>query len=224
MKETPIIFNADMVRAILDGKKTQTRRIFKQAVGSSLSVDYEYPWATLSWLYGDGPGHEVYERTLKMQCPYGKIGDQLWVREAFSDLARMRERFASAIGRSVETITTSFEGDIAYRASLGSRADYLKWTPSIHMPRWASRITLEVTDIRVERLQDIKEEDALAEGIKTGRFGNKSNWRDGFYAPGDNQPCFSTKEAFKYLWQSIYSEENWNNNPWVWVIEFRRIK
>ncbi|MEI8590636.1 hypothetical protein KKI90_12820, partial [Xenorhabdus bovienii] len=99
----------------------------------------------------------------------------------------------------------------------------LKWRPSIHMPRWASRITLEVTDIRVEQLQNIKEEDALAEGIKTGRFGNKSNWRDGFYAPGDNQPCFSAKEAFKYLWQSIYSEESWNNNPWVWVIEFRRI-
>ncbi|CDH33775.1 hypothetical protein [Xenorhabdus bovienii] len=207
MKETPIIFNADMVRAILDGKKTQTRRIFKQAVGSSLSVDYEYPWATLSWLYGDGPGHEVYERTLKMQCPYGKIGDQLWVREAFSDLARMRERFASAIGRSVETITTSFEGDIAYRASLGSRADYLKWTPSIHMPRWASRITLEIIDIRVERLQDISEEDAIAEGVSANEF---------------SPACY----AFGSLWQFIYGVDNpqsWQANPWVWVIEFRRV-
>ncbi|MCG3462699.1 hypothetical protein L7G72_12700 [Xenorhabdus bovienii] len=220
MKETPIIFNADMVRAILDGRKTQTRRAVKYQP-CELPDSPTYPLlkdGKLAWCRKGEDDHGGW-----IDCPYGKIGDQLWVRETFCPV--FDAQYA--------------EGEIDwidYRATPRYSAEYpagwhlepedpaaLKWRPSIHMPRWASRITLEVTDTRVERLQDIKEEDALAEGIKTGRFGNKSNWRDGFYAPGDNQPCFSAKEAFKYLWQSIYSEESWNNNPWVWVIEFRRI-
>ncbi|MGJ0580884.1 hypothetical protein ACR71G_23345, partial [Xenorhabdus bovienii] len=208
MKERPIIFNADMVRAILNGRKTQTRRIVQPQYESKSQELRKCKDGFRWWLIGaESPQHRV-------NCPHGQIGDRLWVRETFCPV--FDAQYA--------------EGEIDwidYRATPRYSAEYpagwhlepedpaaLKWRPSIHMPRWASRITLEVTDIRVERLQDIKEEDALAEGIKTGRFGNKSNWRDGFYAPGDNQPCFSAKEAFKCLWQSIYSEENWNNNPW----------
>ncbi|CDM90435.1 hypothetical protein [Xenorhabdus bovienii] len=246
MKETPIIFNADMVRAILDGRKTQTRRVIQspaknmqcqgsevirhRALGDKWYGDYVF-----SMRDKHGTWQDYTHKQFIAKCPRGQIGDRLWVRETFAvlgnedgcpidwdeNLIKGDEQQAARIYKASCWQNPSNYGlwsipdrDMQYEGT---------WRPSIHMPRWASRITLEVTDIRVERLQDIKEEDALAEGIKTGRFGNKSNWRDGFYAPGDNQPCFSAKEAFKCLWQSIYSEESWNANPWVWVIEFRRV-
>ncbi|WP_407078514.1 hypothetical protein [Xenorhabdus bovienii] len=223
-----------MVRAILDGKKTQTRRIFKQAVGSSLSVDYEYPWATLSWLYGDGPGHEVYERTLKMQCPQGDIGEHLWVRETFCPV--FNAQYA--------------EGEIDwidYRATPRYSAEHpagwhlepedpeaLKWRPSIHMPRWASRITLEVVNIRVERLQDIKEEDAKAEGVDRvvcPCCQDNPDYSTTVYDPEtlgaiDEEPCRvcdSKRKKFLGIWESFYGEYTQYTIPWVWVIEFKRV-
>ena len=198
-----MIFNAEMVSAILDGRKTQTRRLLKQATGPSLSVDTveDSPdVAELSWLYGDGPGHEVHEHIKLVHCPFGKPGDRIWVRETFGDCGVR----------------------LVYRADNddGAKCKVERWTPSIHMPRWASRILLEITGVRVERLNGISEAEAEAEGID-------------MEALADSQDCYdciadlnmtgrpTAKGAFKYLWESIYGEENWQANPWVWVIEFK---
>ncbi|NHB94668.1 hypothetical protein [Photorhabdus cinerea] len=204
MTEKPIIFNAEIVRAILSGRKTQTRRIFKHF------------WATLSW-------HEVKERVLKLQCPLGKVGDRLWVRETWAHYQTINYRVC-ANGCSFSEIS---DGLAAYRAdgfeSISEMKDHIrlmsecdfecvefrneKWIPSIHMPRWASRITLEITDIRVERLNEISEEDAKAEGVTAG------------ICPGHEN--IMHRVAFRELWESIYGADSFNDN-WVWVIEFKR--
>ncbi|MCS4496240.1 morphogenetic protein [Pantoea sp. B623] len=185
MKECPILLNAEMVRAVLDGGKTQTRRILKvqphAGVRNSVFVKSGYE---------DGHGKELV-------CPFGAVGDRLWVRETWA-------RY------NIDQDTH----DIAYRATTPD--DWPKegrWRPSIHMPRWASRITLEITGVRVERLQDITNQDAMAEGI--GHL----------YAYDESQP--TPKDAtrrFAELWQSIYGADSWQANPWVWVIEFKRVE
>jgi hypothetical protein len=211
MKERPILFSGPMVRALLDGSKTQTRRVLKQAVGPSLSVDCDDQGiAELSWLYGDGPGHDVNERTKRVSCPYGVPGDRLWVRETFQ-------------GPMWEESTWDPDTDYhkpefcEYRADGGPVPEYVDfednlhqgWKPSIHMPRWASRITLEVTGVRVERLNDISDADAGAEG-----------W-PGF--TDDN--TLDSMAWFSDLWDSLGAARGigWDANPWVWVVEFKRI-
>lgn len=210
MKERPIIFNAEMVRAILDGRKTQTRRVMK--------VQPEYPELGLRhivdstnsddigkyfWSQSDACGINK-PRSKPFSCPFGQVGDRLWVRETFMDLT----------GTGIEATTGKFEG-FAYRAdtpagSYGDevRKEYgLKWTPSLHMPRKACRILLEITAVRVERLNDISEEDAKVEGAPT-------------------ELCLIGQKhflGFRTLWKSIYGEESWSANPWVWVIEFKRV-
>lgn len=190
--ERGMIFNGEMVRAILDGRKTQTRRLLKQATGPSLSVgiaDDSPGVAELSWLYGEGPGHEVNERIKLIRCPYGKPGDHIWVRETFGDCGVR----------------------LVYRADTddGAKCKVKRWTPSIHMPRWASRILLEITDVRVERLQAITLGDICKE------FGC------GLY---DFRPATYGFQAWEELWKSIYGADSWQANPWVWVIEFKRIE
>ncbi|HGM5820263.1 TPA: hypothetical protein ACKP51_003107 [Serratia marcescens] len=212
MKERPVIFNSEMVRAILDGRKTQTRRAlnWKRQPYTEMAERDDgslWPWAE------DGErGGDIW-----FSCPFGEVGDRLWVRETFMDLT----------GTGIEATTGKFEG-FAYRAdtpagSYGDevRKEYgLKWTPSLHMPRKACRILLEITAVRIERLNDISEEDARAEGVKPA--GDMlPDYPDTFLTPkGD----FATaKVAFQRLWQSIYGEESWATNPWVWVIEFKRV-
>ncbi|MDC9624056.1 hypothetical protein PSI22_21105, partial [Xenorhabdus sp. XENO-7] len=152
------------------------------------------------------------------KCPYGQVSDRLWVRETFAVLGNedgcpidwdnliKGEQQAARIYRASCSLDNYGlwsipDRDMQYEGT---------WRPSIHMPRWASRITLEITDIRVERLQDISEEDAKAEGC--------------WYGKGDNtvDPAVIPENHFPTLWAAIYSEESWNANPWVWVIEFRR--
>lgn len=226
MKERPVIFNGEMVRAILDGRKTQTRRVMKVQPKQHDHKNYDAPWACKSPNYyntheadwacrycGEGigmDGRSVY------RCPFGQVGDRLWVRETFMGLT----------GTGIEATTGRFEG-FTYRAdtpagSYGDevRKEYgLKWTPSLHMPRKACRILLEITAVRVERLNDISEEDAKAEGVKPA--GDMlPDYPDTFLTPkGD---FAAAKVAFQRLWQSIYGEESWAVNPWVWVIEFKR--
>ncbi|WP_423196749.1 Morphogenetic protein [Cupriavidus sp. H19C3] len=188
MKERPILFSVPMVRAILGGRKTQTRRVLKQAIGPSLSVGCEDGVAELSWLHGDGPGHEVHETIKRVACPYGLPGDRLWVRETFFPAP------------------ASHGGGWHYKATEAD--DFMPsmpWKPSIHMPRAACRLVLEVTGVRVERLNNCSEADAAAEGTSLDFMHD------------------THRAAFRELWHSINGAESWNANPWVWVVEFRRI-
>lgn len=203
MNEKPILFKADMVRAILDGRKTQTRRILK------VQPD-EY-----AVMAGPGTCELVHDSSEEMfnseqlACPYGHPCDRLWVRETWRHLD------GGAVYDAAGGIVDSFEPETIYRASKPN--SYGPWRPSIHMPRWASRIQLEITGIRVERLQDISEEDAIAEGIEVDECGHAIR-KDDQVAWG------SAKGAYAELWESINGPGSWDVNPWVWVIEFRRIK
>ncbi|MDQ1226500.1 hypothetical protein QE443_002661 [Pantoea ananatis] len=237
MKERPILLNAEMVRAVLDGRKTQTRRGMKVQPDSSR---YGLRFITESfnnretgkyfWSQSDGCGINK-PRSKPFSCPFGAVGDRLWVRETFMDLK----------GTGIESTTGQFEG-FAYRADTPSgsygdmaRKDYgLKWTPSLHMPRKASRITLEITGVRVERLQDINHEDSYAEGIHTEVFDQTvvaknycepdaffQFWSEGMDHFVEMDELY--RKSFGSLWSSIYGEESWQANPWVWVIEFKKI-
>lgn len=184
MKERPILFNGPMVRAILSGAKTQTRRVVK---GSRYRHEINRDGVWFEDEYGDW---------FKGPCPFGEPGDRLWVRETFTDV-------------STGDMRAQGHRPVWYRADGSSDADdsLCRWTPSIHMPRWASRISLEVTGVRVERLQEISEADARSEGCP--------------HAPVD-QDWSQCRRWFQEQWLSIYGEDSWNANPWVWVIEFKR--
>jgi hypothetical protein len=206
MKTKSILFNSEMVRAILDGRKTQTRRVV------NLKKYPQYP-DNLDSLFA------IFERFPNQNgCPFGQIGDRLYVRESFTyweddefggDYLEYRTGHRRSLGE------WEYPHPI-YDHCIGR---FGKWTPSIHAPRWASRITLEITGVRVERLQDISEEDAIAEGIEFQIA--LSTWYRDYLAKvpnGDFMGFDDAKNSFKSLWQSVYS--NWDANPWVWVVEF----
>lgn len=209
MKQRPILFNAPMVRALLDGTKTQTRRAMKpQMVYGNVCGLFN------SWYLPKGKDGGTLWPNAKEQilatCPYGQVGDQLWVRETFMDMR----------GTGIEH---DGKGDYYYRADVTdygeeSRKDYgLKWKPSIFMPRAASRITLEITSVRVERLQDVTAADALAEGVIQLPDG-------GYSLPDTKHYSDSPDESYASLWESINGSGSWDLNPWVWVIEFKRVQ
>lgn len=216
MKERPILFSAPMVRAILDGSKTQTRRVVKQAVGPSLSVGIENDpgVAELSWLHGAGPGYPVEETIKRVPCPYGQPGDRLWVRETFhhEPADYCWEASVSIPSRPAHT---------TYRADFPGDTTGFGWQPSIHMPRSLSRITLEVTGVHVERLNDCSEADARAEGVEVLP---EAGFR--IYHPEMGKIMFAEDAVTSYrsLWNSINGPGSWDMNPWVWVVEFRRIE
>lgn len=187
--ERPILFSGAMVRAILDGKKTQTRRVVKPQPPAD--------WVPSPWPY-DGAAWS------DRRCPYGAPGDRLWVRETWAPISPDEER------RPIRECRIEYRADTSAARPGGWDEDTddpeaARWRPSIHMPRWASRLTLEVTGVRVERVQDISEDDARAEGV---------------YPYADNPRRF-----FQELWNSINGARGygWNSNPWVWVVEFRRV-
>ena len=206
MKERPILFQADMVNAILDGRKTQTRRIVKPTKDRNGSGCQLAPCE----IAGEVNGGDY------ALCPYGQPGDRLWVRENFLYLMH-------------GDVTA---GDIKYCASIDSRSAagsknpgyWWRKRPSIHMPRWASRITLEIVSVRVERLQDISEADAMAEGIEPPENGT---YRDYGVKLEDNEGydyCKTAVDSYRTLWQQINGPDSWDANPWVWVVEFRRVE
>jgi len=198
MKSRPILFSAPMVKAILDGSKTQTRRIIKTQPDCSLT--------SVAYTVGNHESRTVAMREGRYSifCPYGLHGDQLWVRETWAEVT------GPVAGESAESFGRK---GIIYRADEGNSSLKGIWKPSIFMRRFASRITLEITAIRVERLQDISEEDAKAEGCD----GN---------CPIGHIPSYQ-KAPYGYhysqLWTSINGPGSWDANPWVWVLEFRRI-
>jgi len=224
MSEKPILFSAPMVRAILDGRKTQTRRIMKpQPVGPVfIATDPKTPRYCLPY------NETLTMGGLAMRCPYGQPGDRLWVRETWryrdwTDDGEPEIEFLAdggsrlVFGHKIPPEWGDRLSDIWAGLSdpsnyaIDQRAADRRWRPAIHMPRWASRITLEITGIRVEMLQDISEADALAEGIDP-KF------------PQDEQVANAAMMRYADIWESINGPGSWAANPWVWVVEFRRMK
>jgi hypothetical protein len=225
MKERPILFSGPMVQAILDGRKTQTRRVIKMQPPRGYEIA---PYCTGSpdkgWShYFRRAG--VWNSYERFWSPYGITGDRLWVRETFKIT-----RLAEANG---ETLDSTFP-NICYRADSGTALyidkkvwDHVtpndgKFKPSIFMPRWASRINLEITKVRVEHLDDISESDAEAEGVRipVTPDGHWAQCISRKYVP--KTPTF--REHFRMLWEEINGKTYpWGSNPWVWVIEFKRI-
>ena len=204
MKEHPILFNTEMVRAILDGRKTQTRRLVKPQPPDKTPNGTLYDSFQKTTL----PVTEGYDLTAYIdnplyigKCPFGQIGDQIWVRETWNDYAN--DIPLGYILYKADMPMHWNAKDTEHGEDIDLKAEDFKWKPSIHMPREASRINLEITDIRVEIVRSITYIEAKAEGI---------NYERGYTDPRD---------AFKYLWDSIY--KNWNDNPWVWVVEFKVI-
>lgn len=214
MKYIPILLSTQMVQARLDGRKNMTRRTKGLEIINKLPDNWEY--------VGKTPEHDVpypinrgiignpwYQWTKSIgksetfiaQCPYGQIGDVLWVRESFCKDINNNYVFKTMFGVS----------------------DSFKWKPSIYMPKAACRLFFEITDIRVERLQDISENDAISEGIEV--LDGHSNYKNYLYGDGMNYTYVKTpKLSFCTLWKSINGEESWEANPWVWVIEFKEIE
>lgn len=226
MKERPILFSGDMVRAILEGRKTQTRRAVK-------NLDPQNLVETMSDAQWRKVNRELPpDFTASYLCAYGQPGDRLWVREKHRLWFPMLNngnpvddywhvRYA-ADNTEIKT-RAGYDCDCDSPAELGIDIEPAKWRPSIHMPRWASRITLEITGVRVERLCQISEDDARAEGVQDGGCVNCGN--SSFPNPcGCRDPHPSYVDAFDRLWMDINDESSWHRSPWVWVIEFKRVE
>lgn len=210
MKERPILMNGAMVRATLAGTKTQTRRIMKPQpygngfmAGGELRCHNDYlPPSAILWKDGSVVGYDA-----ESLCPFGVPGDQLWVRETWNVRGLgwgMKPSRAAKI---------SAPGACVYAADEGSEKWMNGWRTSIHMPRAFSRITLEVTGVRVERLGEISDTDSMAEGIDRAQV-------ESYRHAGADRPA---AHAFRALWESINGPGSWDANPWVWVIEFKRV-
>lgn len=207
MKERPILFSAPMVRAILDGTKTQTRRVVKPPKG--------YRWIDFdTQTMVNSGGHKKHISDLF--APYGQPGDRLWVREAWHATMGWDRCKPSEIAQHAP-IKFASDDSISNGFDEEDLDDFGHMRPSIFMPHWASRITLEVTGVRVERLQDISEEDARAEGIcgENGAF----FVRDVAFILGN-----TAIDAYKQLWESINGAGSWAANPWVWVVGIKKVE
>ncbi|MBH3412566.1 hypothetical protein [Pseudomonas putida] len=222
MKERPILFSGPMVRAILSGQKTVTRRVMKpQPQKAPVDVVGGVP----SWDSPTNYAGEVQMNTqLGKQCPYGKPGDRLWVRETWYCDHFEVQRGPYLKPSDLDLEEAREDGTLVYAADglVPYEAEQPVWKPSIHMPRWASRILLEVTDVRVERLQAISWEEALDEGIGDHRFEcDRPVEPDGY--PACSCGSVGYVDAFAELWNTINGKEAWDANPWVWIVEFKRI-
>lgn len=191
MTEHPILFSGPMVRAILDGRKTQTRRVVK---------------------FGTRPDGNTNNEPPLNACPYGQPGDRLWVRETFATI-KWPAREPTPYGHT----------DVTYRATANPAVKVDRWRPSIHMPRKFCRLILEVKAVRVERLQDISISDAIAEGVEEMARLVKNQHE--YYWVNDHTIDCTYAGGFGCLWDSLNAKRGygWNENPWVWVIEFEVI-
>lgn len=201
MRQRPILMNDEMVRAILDGRKTQTRR----------PVKFRDPTAIYSVHDDDGWPLSMDEWGMWVcdLCPLGEPGDRLWVRETWAE-----DTYCTG-GMTGCSVVYRADNPVHYRGP---------WRPSIHMPRWASRITLEVVSVRTERVQAITEADARAEGVRP--------WVPG-HGPIDPRTAeagmvmsASYRDGFQWAWDRRYvmPGDGWDDNPWVWVVEFRKVE
>jgi hypothetical protein len=214
MREHPILFNDAMVRAILAGQKTQTRRVIKGAPCNKEAYLLGLHQPTMTW----GIHRDVEDDggVWKGQCPFGQPGDRLWVRETFC-----------CVHGQPHLGGLPHPSDLVhFRADMNAAAVELSilkaWKPSIHMPRAYCRNLLDIAVVRIERLQDISEADAIAEGIEGG---NRwlHGWRN-YFIDTDAHGWTSPIDSFRSLWGSINGPASWSANPWVWVVEFKRVK
>ncbi len=240
MTEHGMIFNAEMVRAVLDGRKTQTRRIMKvqPAPSKTREGDFCFPCNKLEamihvsqFIPGNSPVPHAHE-FFSICCPFGAVGDRLWVRETWMpdaprDGTWADVEFYGCKGSPLSMIPERFRKPehCIHRASWDG-SEMVGWTPSIHMPRWASRIMLEITGVRVERLNSISEEDAAAEGVGSAVwFAGKGVPEEQWTSLGEHGAYRASHiNSFATLWESIYGADSWQANPWVWVIEFKRVE
>ena len=230
MKERPILFSSEMVKVILAGQKCMTRRVVRKDISNQFDIDVDNTVAAyINQLTGDSCNPVEI-------CPYGSARDRLWVRETWY----YEEHMHDSTEGTPDLPGGLYSHRLVYKAD---RPDYpvnvgvgrQGWRPSIFMPRWASRILLEVTDVKVERLQEITEEDAIKEGMpdeypissaycpRCAGLGSRSFKTTETGCPN----CDTAKKRFKNLWDSINGRKpgkTWDDNPWVWVIEFRRVK
>lgn len=191
MKERGVIFNGEMVRAILHGRKTQTRRPIKWKQTRFTEIGEREDGS--NWPCSEDAEHAC---DFWHPCPFGAVGDRIWVRETWASGLSTKSTLAYRATHKREDLEDGFY-------------DTIKWTPSIHMPRWASRILLEITNVRVERLQSITLGDICKE-VGCGLY--------------DFRPATYGFQVWEELWKSIYGAENWQANPWVWVISFERVE
>lgn len=227
MRERPILFSGPMVRAILEGRKTQTRRVVKPELAAHFDpprgeddVKAGYPWICGYW------EEDVSAVTV---CPYGQPGDSLWVKET---TVKVEDH-----GYTGPVYVESDEGHTVMDWGLSPGEDdvtevephQIKLRPSIYMTRKMSRITLEVVSVRVEQLQDISEADAAAEGVEVNKFDSwpvegAQTWRDYTRPEGEwGYGCGHARGSYSTLWESINGPGSWDANPWVWVVGFKRI-
>lgn len=215
MTTRPILFSGPMVRALLAGRKTQTRRVVKP---QPEPCAYRAGAFALNGQVIDG------NPAVLAQCPYGAIGDRLWVRETFACIAD--EPFALTPGVQYAADGTKrfwpkgdewkwFEGKMVYNPD---KPDTMRFRPSIHMPRWASRITLQITDVRVERVNDITNDDAHAEGV----FALPDQFRQDVARSLGR--TVDARDYFLHLFYDINKRADRTDNPWVWAITFQRIE
>ena len=235
MKERPIAFSGAMVMAILEGRKTMTRRVVK--LPNWILSDLESGLVSKIELFDilkrghrivrDLHGMDSGQKTKTFSCPYGAPGDRLWVRESFTawdasaiSTLNIPESKVAVFRADGSCKVVYADGDVL--VSDGPEADYShikKWKPSIHMPRWASRIMLEIVNVRVERLREITEKDAIAEGVSVG-LGDYFDGQDFWTFPKEYTPI----RSFKVLWHRINGKKHpWSSNPWVWVVEFKKV-
>lgn len=213
VKERPILFSAPMVRAILEGRKTVTRRPVKggqiPTEDTSVPVGERQRWSAVGQrdprygfcVFGVTEAECAKELEEYAPCPYGRRGDRLWVRETHADIGCR----------------------LTYRADTddGAHCQVKKWTPAIHMFRRHSRILLEITGLRVERLQDISDEQALAEGVRL--YTDHAGLGDWYHVDGIDTYSADPRKSFELLWSSINGADSWSANPWAWVVEFKRV-
>ncbi|HFJ4591445.1 TPA: hypothetical protein ACGUMN_004580 [Salmonella enterica] len=227
VNERGMIFNAEMVRAILEGRKTQTRRVlatYQDAV--KFCPEWDVNGKQIFIVLGEKDHTGMNPVITAIPCPFGQQGDRIWVRETWAtlgnedgccvdwndNLCKGDEKSAARIYRASceqrpgDYGLWSIPDDADWKPHTDNQKFEGAWRPSIHMPRWASRILLEITDVRVERLNSITESDAEAEGVTDTGFGDL------------------LVNGFRYLWKSIYGDGSWQANPWVWVIEFKRVE
>ena len=239
MKERPIIMSAESVQAILDGRKTQTRMVVKVANGMPCGVGVHFDGKTkgLKAFYINANG-DIND----YRCPHGQKGDRLWVKETFLNYQLLLARKGK--GHAPDYYEEYFDGEFAYKSDgyntvksfkrdkiimtdgcIDCEVDGNKWKSPLFMPKKASRLTLEITNVRVERLQDITEDDAIAEGIKLNKseFNNSYQCKD--YLDDENF-YFDAKGSYESLWDKLNAKRgySWDSNPFVWVIEFRRVE